>query len=282
MSVVGENRSQLPLPPLDGNNLNFVLCPVEMLCENQKGSLSDSFVTQERLPVPFPFADNQTSLTDEVPGEDGSVPFGQPVQMSFSGYRFQLAAFLAAAIAAASFVGWPRKESAVAKKQEPAVQQQNVLVANQHNAVVRVLPISEELDIEAEDFGFVFETPVATPVALANDRQDTPIEVPVEPSVDFDLFAAELVKEPKNVFERDNSSEELDLAKDEPELIDDSALDPADFQTPHIPPPLSLPKHGTAISWMPTLNDAMQSAVESEKLVFLLQVSGNFALDEFT
>lgn len=42
------------------------------------------------------------------------------------------------------------------------------------------------------------------------------------------------------------------------------------------------PKLGTAITWMPTPDAAWRAAKEDDKLVFMIQVSGNFARQEFT
>lgn len=41
-------------------------------------------------------------------------------------------------------------------------------------------------------------------------------------------------------------------------------------------------KLGTAITWMPTPDAAWHAAVDEGKLVFMIQVSGNFARQEFT
>ena len=41
-------------------------------------------------------------------------------------------------------------------------------------------------------------------------------------------------------------------------------------------------KLGTAITWMPTPDAAWRAAKEENKLVFMIQVSGNFARQEFT
>ena len=106
------------------------------------------------------------------------------------------------------------------------------------------------------------------------------------------------------VIKKDSSGWELQLPQDKAESdvteLDDAELDDAElddasdvvygpapappgYRIPDNPAPLKeLPKYGTAISWMPSLKDAIGSASEKEKLVFLLQVSGNFALEEFT
>lgn len=42
------------------------------------------------------------------------------------------------------------------------------------------------------------------------------------------------------------------------------------------------PKLGTAITWMKSPDDAWRAAKDDKKLVFLIQVSGNFARQEFT
>ncbi len=42
------------------------------------------------------------------------------------------------------------------------------------------------------------------------------------------------------------------------------------------------PKLGTAITWMPTPDAASRAARDDDKLVFMIQVSGNFARQEFT
>jgi hypothetical protein len=39
---------------------------------------------------------------------------------------------------------------------------------------------------------------------------------------------------------------------------------------------------GTAVNWMPTPDAAARAAAADDKLVFLIQVSGNFARQEFT
>lgn len=41
-------------------------------------------------------------------------------------------------------------------------------------------------------------------------------------------------------------------------------------------------KLGTAITWMPTPDAASRAAADEGKLVFMIQVSGNFARQEFT
>ena len=41
-------------------------------------------------------------------------------------------------------------------------------------------------------------------------------------------------------------------------------------------------KLGTAVTWMPTPDAAARAAVDENKLVFMIQVSGNFARQEFT
>ncbi len=41
-------------------------------------------------------------------------------------------------------------------------------------------------------------------------------------------------------------------------------------------------KLGTALTWMPTPDAASRAAVDQDKLVFMIQVSGNFARQEFT
>jgi hypothetical protein len=44
----------------------------------------------------------------------------------------------------------------------------------------------------------------------------------------------------------------------------------------------SLPTLGTAVHWMPSPDEAVKLAEKERKLVFLIQVSGNFAKEEFT
>lgn len=39
---------------------------------------------------------------------------------------------------------------------------------------------------------------------------------------------------------------------------------------------------GTAITWMPSPDAAWRAAADQDKLVFMIQVSGNFARQEFT
>ena len=46
--------------------------------------------------------------------------------------------------------------------------------------------------------------------------------------------------------------------------------------------PFEMPLYGTNIPWAPTLNDAKKLASETGRLVFLIQISGNFASEEFT
>jgi hypothetical protein len=41
-------------------------------------------------------------------------------------------------------------------------------------------------------------------------------------------------------------------------------------------------KLGTAIDWMQSPDDASKAAADQDKLVFMIQVSGNFARQEFT
>ena len=319
MSVVGENRSQLPFPQLERNKQGINLRPssVEVLIDYLDDSTSYSFDKRTRLPVPLPFENDFASLTDEVTCENVSpspakqerlpVPFpaGKDSASSFDenaceedlasnepsvlksdgGYRLQLTvAFLVAAIVVASFASRSRQEAQIAKHQEIAVQHPATAVANQGKTEVSTTPVLRQFDIESESLGCLVETSVP----LANDRQESVVEVPAVSNIDFELFTSELVKKLKTVIDRDNSSQEPELANSEVELPVDSdllappVLDPPIFEAPDLPLPLDWPKHGTAISWMPTLKSAMKSAVDSEKLVFLLQVSGNFALEEFT
>ena len=319
MSVVGENRSQLPFPQLERNKQGINLRPssVEVLIDYLDDSTSYSFDKRTRLPVPLPFENDFASLTDEVTCENVSpspakqerlpVPFpagkysassfdenaceedlvsNEPsVPKSDGGYRFRLTvAFLVAAIVVASFASRSRQEAQIAEHQEIAVQHPATAVANQGKTEVSTRPVLRQFDIGSESLGCLVETSVP----LANDRQESVVEVPAVSNIDFESFTSELVKKLKTVIDRDNSSQEPELANSEVELpvdsdlLDAPVLDPSTFETPDLPLPLDWPKHGTAISWMPTLKSAMKSAVDSEKLVFLLQVSGNFALEEFT
>ena len=319
MSVVGENRSQLPFPQLERNKQGINLRPssVEVLDDYLDDSTSYSFDKRTRLPVPLPFENDFASLTDEVTCENVSpspakqerlpVPFpaGKDSASSFDenaceedlasnepsvpksdgGYRFRLTvAFLVAAIVVASFASRSRQEAQIAEHQEIAVQHPATAVANQGKTEVSTRPVLRQFDIGSESLGCLVETSVP----LANDRQESVVEVPAVSNIDFELFTSELVKKLKTVIDRDNSSQEPELANSEVELpVDSDLLDapvlvPSTLEAPDLPLPLDWPKHGTAISWMPTLKSAMKSAVDSEKLVFLLQVSGNFALEEFT
>ena len=319
MSVVGENRSQLPFPQLERNKQGINLRPssVEVLIDYLDDSTSYSFDKRTRLPVPLPFENDFASLTDEVTCENVSLspakqerlpvlfPAGKDSASSFDenaceedlasnepsvpksdgGYRLQLTvAFLVAAIVVASFASRSRQEAQIAEHQEIAVQHPATAVANQGKTEVSTRPVLRQFDIGSESLGCLVETSVP----LANDRQESVVEVPAVSNIDFELFTSELVKKLKTVIDRDNSSQEPELANSEVELPVDSdllappVLDPPIFEAPDLPLPLDWPKHGTAISWMPTLKSAMKSAVDSEKLVFLLQVSGNFALEEFT
>ena len=319
MSVVGENRSQLPFPQLERNKQGINLRPssVEVLIDYLDDSTSYSFDKRTRLPVPLPFENDFASLTDEVTCENVSpspakqerlpvpLPAGKDSASSFDenaceedlasnepsvpksdgGYRFRLTvAFLVAAIVVASFASRSRQEAQIAEHQEIAVQHPATAVANQGKTEVSTRPVLRQFDIGSESLGCLFETLVP----LANDRQESVVEVPAVSNIDFELFTSELVKKLKTVIDRDNSSQEPELANSEVELpvdsdlLDAPVLDPSTFEAPYLPLPLDWPKHGTAISWMPTLKSAMKSAVDSEKLVFLLQVSGNFALEEFT
>ena len=319
MSVVGENRSQLPFPQLERNKQGINLRPssVEVLIDYLDDSTSYSFDKRTRLPVPLPFENDFASLTDEVTCENVSpspakqerlpVPFaaGKDSASSFDenaceedlasnepsvpksdgGYRFRLTvAFLVAAIVVASFASRSRQAAQIAEHQEIAVQHLATAVANQGKTEVSTRPVLRQFDIGSESLGCLVETSVP----LANDRQESVVEVPAVSKIDFELFTSELVKKLKTVIDRDNSSQEPELANSEVELpvdsdlLDAPVLDPSTFEAPDLPLPLDWPKHGTAISWMPTLKSAMKSAVDSEKLVFLLQVSGNFALEEFT
>ena len=319
MSVAGENRSQLPFPQLERNKQGINLRPssVEVLIDYLDDSTSYSFDKRTRLPVPLPFENDFASLTDEVTCENVSLspakqerlpvlfPAGKDSASSFDenaceedlasnepsvpksdgGYRLQLAvAFLVAAIVVASFASRSRQEAQIAKHQEIAVQHPATAVANQGKTEVSTRPVLRQFDIGSESLGCLVETSVP----LANDRQESVVEVPAVSNIDFELFTSELVKKLKTVIYRDNSSQEPELANSEVELPVDSdllappVLNPPIFEAPDLPLPLDWPKHGTAISWMPTLKSAMKSAVDSEKLVFLLQVSGNFALEEFT
>lgn len=319
MSVVGENRSQLPFPQLERNKQGINLRPssVEVLIDYLDDSTSYSFDKRTRLPVPLPFENDFASLTDEVTCENVSpspakqerlpvpLPAGKDSASSFDenaceedlasnepsvpksdgGYRFRLTvAFLVAAIVVASFASRSRQEAQIAEHLEIAVQHPATAVANQGKTEVSTRPVLRQFDIGSESLGCLVETSVP----LANDRQESVVEVPAVSNIEFELFTSELVKKLKTVIDRDNSSQEPELANSEVELpvdsdlLDAPVLDPSIFEAPDLPLPLDWPKHGTAISWMPTLKSAMKSAVDSEKLVFLLQVSGNFALEEFT
>ena len=319
MSVVGENRSQLPFPQLERNKQGINLRPssVEVLIDYLDDSTSYSFDKRTRLPVPLPFENDFASLTDEVtcenvspsPAEQERLPVPLPagkdsassfdenaceedlasnepsVPKSDGGYRFRLTvAFLVAAIVVASFASRSRQEAQIAEHLEIAVQHPATAVANQGKTEVSTRPVLRQFDIGSESLGCLVETSVP----LANDRQESVVEVPAVSNIDFELVTSELVKKLKTVIDRDNSSQEPELANSEVELpvdsdlLDAPVLDPSIFEAPDLPLPLDWPKHGTAISWMPTLKSAMKSAVDSEKLVFLLQVSGNFALEEFT
>ena len=316
MSVVGENRSQLPFPQLERNKQGINLRPssVEVLIDYLDDSTSYSFDKRTRLPVPLPFENDFASLTDEEnvspsPAEQERLPVPLPagkdsassfdenaceedlasnepsVPKSDGGYRFRLTvAFLVAAIVVASFASRSRQEAQIAEHLEIAVQHPATAVANQGKTEVSTRPVLRQFDIGSESLGCLVETSVP----LANDRQESVVEVPAVSNIEFELFTSELVKKLKTVIDRDNSSQEPELANSEVELpvdsdlLDAPVLDPSTFETPDLPLPLDWPKHGTAISWMPTLKSAMKSAVDSEKLVFLLQVSGNFALEEFT
>jgi hypothetical protein len=44
----------------------------------------------------------------------------------------------------------------------------------------------------------------------------------------------------------------------------------------------SLPTLGTSVHWMPSPDEAVKVAEKEHKMVFLIQVSGNFAKEEFT
>jgi len=298
MSVVGENRSQLPFPQLERNKQGINLRPssVEVLIDYLDDSTSYSFevtcenvspspAKQERLPVPFPAGKDSASSFDENACEEDLANNEPSVPMSDGGYRFQLTvALLVAGIVVASFASRSRQEAQIAEHQEIAVQHPATAVANQGKTEVSTRPVLRQFDIGSESLGCLVETSVP----LANDRQESVVEVPAVSNIDFELFTSELVKKLKTVIDRDNSSQEPELANSEAELpvdsdlLDAPFLDPSIFEAPDLPLPLDLPKHGTAISWMPTLKSAMKSAVDSEKLVFLLQVSGNFALEEFT
>jgi len=183
------------------------------------------------------------------------------VPKSDGGYRFRLTvAFLVAAIVVASFASRSRQEAQIAEHQEIAVQHPATAVANQGKTEVSTRPVLRQFDIGSESLGCLVETSVP----LANDRQESVVEVPAVSNIDFELFTSELVKKLKTVIDRDNSSQEPELANSEVELPVDSDL----LDAPVLDPS--------------TLKSAMKSAVDSEKLVFLLQVSGNFALEEFT
>ncbi len=41
-------------------------------------------------------------------------------------------------------------------------------------------------------------------------------------------------------------------------------------------------RHGTQVNWVATAEQASRQAAEQDKLVFLMQISGNFAREEFT
>jgi len=69
-----------------------------------------------------------------------------------------------------------------------------------------------------------------------------------------------------------------------PRIIPSEISEPA-ITVPEIPQlayPYETALHGTKIPWTPSLNDAISFASESEKLVFVILVSGNFAREEFT
>ena len=52
--------------------------------------------------------------------------------------------------------------------------------------------------------------------------------------------------------------------------------------SPNVEFPFETKLHGTKIPWAPSLKEAIRFGSDSGKLVFLIQVSGNFAREEFT
>jgi len=151
---------------------------------------------------------------------------------SDGGYRFRLTvAFLVAAIVVASFASRSRQEAQIAEHQEIAVQHPATAVANQGKTEVSTRPVLRQFDIGSESLGCLVETSVP----LANDRQESVVEVPAVSNIDFELFTSELVKKLKTVIDRDNSSQEPELANSEVELpvdsdlLDAPVLDPSSY-----------------------------------------------------
>jgi len=266
MSVVGENRSPLPFPQIERNKTSHIL----------------------------------NSPPEEVTGEDAAALGDAPIGTIWSEHRIQLAvaSVLISIIFSSLFV---LSRGGTSENQKLALQPTAVF-ANQDRPEVHApakpsqlkpgqLKTETKTGPEAESSGSLFDVPV-TPTALVKDREAFVAKIPVSTvsvaNIGSDLFGDKPVEEPKTTIAKDSTNRAPELPKNEDELVVDSevffgpAPAPQGYQAPNTPVHAVLPKYGTAISWMPSLNDATRWASKNEKLVFLLQVSGNFAIEEFT
>lgn len=61
-----------------------------------------------------------------------------------------------------------------------------------------------------------------------------------------------------------------------------AAASAAEEAPPDVCPVGEAAQHGTQIRWQASVDDAAREADERGKLVFVMQISGNFAREEFT
>jgi len=72
------------------------------------------------------------------------------------------------------------------------------------------------------------------------------------------------------------------FATDEVSETDQPNTTSSESDSPKVEFPFETKLHGTKIPWAPSLKEAIRFGSDSGKLVFLIQVSGNFAREEFT
>lgn len=292
MSVVYECRSPLPFPQLECEETLLIPRPsgTEIADENREAPTSILLQERKHLPVPLPSRSGLPS-SGEVNGEIAANLSEEPARIPWIGSRLHLAATIAfAVIAVASFFVWSGREVESAqsiKNQNFSAHKPVGLLAIQEKAEFPTHPpthsASGQFDKKVEDL----DSPFEAVIGLGSDFEES-VSAESVGCIASDLAIVEPVEDLPVATDRDNSAQKPELPKDDSELVVASKLffgpDPAPpgFQNSSSSLPSGLPTHGTAISWMPTLNDAIDLAKKTDKLVFLLQVSGNFALEEFT
>ena len=295
MSVTGKNRSPLPFPELGRHKTLSFQRPSEIKDkeENLEVLTSDSSDSLERLPIHSPqrsipslAVPVEAICEDALAANDEPIQLTNPSERAWSVSRLHLTVALSfAAIIVASLLAGSGQQAPVAENQKLANQptiapQPTIALANHDNTETDGPSVFDKLDDLAEDLSFISEATIAPATGPFTDK----LVFGLKPSVDRD-----------NSLEECNPFEEPETPEKDPELVATSNVfyGPAPAPTPvaaitpdPVPPSKpaaqTLPKYGTAISWMPSLKHAMHSASKTDKLVFLLQVSGNFSKDDFT